>query len=184
MAETRTVDVGIATHGGGERPFLMWCGAGYDAIVIDALNRERTGHMGLLGLVRGLPGVVGAVHRYPAPEIYVDTGQGPGRSAASVVLTNVANMGFGSTATPAADPYDGHMDLLTVPRRGTAGVAGLWLRMLVSSLETAPGVDRAPVTRVRLEAEGDVPFQLDGEPVGSLPVEVRVVPGAIRLLLP
>jgi len=180
--EPRPVDVGIATFDGGARPFLLWMGAGYDAIVIDALNADRTSFMGIGGLVRGLPGVIRAVHRYTAPPIRIRIVGEPDRTGGSVFLANVAPMAFGSTATPAADPYDGHMDLLTAPRTGTLGVAGLLARSVVSSLSRAPGVDHARITRVRLESDGEVPFQLDGEPVGRLPVEVRVVPGAVRLL--
>ncbi len=182
-AAPRLVDVGVVTHAGGRRPFLLWFGAGYDAIVIDALNSTRTGPMGMLGLARGFPGVVRAVHRYPAPEITVRADDHRERKGASMVLANVAAMGLGSTATPAADPHDGLMDLLTVPRAGTLGLASLWMRMMVSSLAHAHGVEHVAVTRVRFEADGTVPFQLDGEPVGTLPADVRVEPGALRLLL-
>lgn len=181
--EARPVDVGIVSLGGTERPFLLWLGAGYDAIVIDALNAERRGFMGVAGIGRRLPGVVRAVHRYSAPEIMVRTDSNREWKAGSVVLANVAAMAFGATATPAADPHDGHMDLLTVPRTGTAGVARLWMRMMLSSLDRASGVDRTPVTRARLRADGEVPVQIDGEPVGTLPADVRVVPGAVRLLM-
>jgi diacylglycerol kinase family enzyme len=182
-AEARPVDVGIVSSGGEERPFLLWFGAGYDAIAIDALNRKRTGLMGIFGLVRKFPSVVKALHAYPAPEITVLADGDRERSGASTMMANVGAMGFGSTATTAADPYDGHMDLLTVPRTGTIGVVGLWVRMTLSSLERSPGVDRIPVTEARFETDGEVPFQLDGEPVGTLPAAVRVLPGAVRLLM-
>jgi diacylglycerol kinase family enzyme len=179
----KPVDVGVASFAGGRRPFLLWFGAGYDAIVIEALNSKRTGLMGVTGLMRGLPGVVRAVHRYPAPTIRARTADGAEHGGGSVLLANVAAMAFGSTATPAADPHDGHLDLLTVPQTGTLGVAGLWIRMVLSSLDRAAGVERTTLTRVRFEAEGRVPFQLDGEPVGTLPVDVQILPGAVRLLL-
>jgi diacylglycerol kinase family enzyme len=63
------------------------------------------------------------------------------------------------------------------------GVAGLWLRMMTSSLGRAAGVGHERVTRVHLESTGEVPFQLDGEPAGMLPAEVRIEPGAVRLLM-
>jgi len=39
-----------------------------------------------------------------------------------------------------------------------------------------------PARTVTLRSDGDVPFQLDGEPVGRLPVEITLLPGAVRLL--
>lgn len=181
-AEPRPVDVGVVTHKGGERPFLLWFGAGYDAVVIDALNSERTGLMGVAGLLRRAPGVARTVHRYRAPEIAIDV-DGVTRRAASVILANVGKVAFGGSVAEAADPFDGRLDVVTVPRLGMAGMAALGARMLVSSLDRARGVDHDVGSRFRLEASGPVPFQLDGEPVGLLPVDVRIAPGAVRLLL-
>jgi len=181
-AEPRPVDVGVVTHDGRERAFLLWCGAGYDAVVIDALNSKRTGLMGVAGLVRKAPSVTRAVHRYPAPEIEIDV-DGVATRAASVILANVGKVAFGGSVAEGADPFDGLLDVVTVPRAGTAKVAALGVRMLVSSLERAPGVAHHQGSRIRLDAREPVPFQLDGEPVGNLPVEVRIAPGAVRLLL-
>jgi diacylglycerol kinase family enzyme len=182
-AETRPVDVGIATYAGLERPFLLWFGAGYDAVVIDTLNRQRTGFMGVVGLARGTPRVLGAVRSYSAPDIEIRADGRVIPSAASVILANVGRMAFGITVGRAVDPFDGRLDLVSVPRVGTWGLAALGLRMMISSLDGAGSVGHELAQRVRLESRGDVPFQLDGEPVGMLPVEVRVEPGAVRLLL-
>jgi diacylglycerol kinase (ATP) len=180
--EIRPVDVGIVRHGGTERPFLLWFGAGYDAVVIDTLNSKRTGLMGIAGLARKAPDIVRAVHNYPAPDIEVRVDDGAPSVAASVILSNVAQMAFRVTLADAADPFDGRLDLLTVPRVGTARIGALCVRMMLSSLEGAAEVTHTPASRVILRSEGEVPFQLDGEPVGTLPVELRVEPGAVRLL--
>ena len=42
----------------------------------------------------------------------------------------------------------------------------------------------SPGRRVRLEAEGDVPYQVDGDPAGALPVEVEVLDRKARFLVP
>jgi diacylglycerol kinase family enzyme len=182
VVEARPVDVGIATYEGVERPFLLWCGAGYDAVVIDALNSERTGLMGIAGLVRKAPSVLRAVHRYPAPEIGIHV-DGVSARGASVILANVGKVAFGGSVAEAADPFDGRLNVVTVPRVGTLGVAAFGVRMMLSSLEHARGAAHSQGARIRLDASEPVPFQLDGEPVGLLPVEVRIAPGAVRLLL-
>jgi diacylglycerol kinase (ATP) len=182
-AEVRPVDVGVVRHGESERPFLLWFGAGYDAVVIDALNSERTGLMGIAGLARKTPAVLRAIRSYTAPDIEVRVDDRGPSTAASVILANVAEMAFGGTAVEGADPFDGHLDLLTVPRAGTVRLGALCARMMISSLARAAGVTHALASRVVLHAEGDVPFQLDGEPVGYLPAEIRVEPAAVRLLL-
>jgi diacylglycerol kinase family enzyme len=37
---------------------------------------------------------------------------------------------------------------------------------------------------LRIAADEDVPYQLDGDPGGMLPVEVEVLPGRVSLLVP
>lgn len=182
-AEARPVDVGMVKHGGGERPFLLWFGAGYDAVVIDALNSKRTGLMGIAGLARRTPSVLRALHRYASPSIEVRVDGGDPSVAASAILANVGKMAFGGTVTARADPFDGRLNLVTVPQVGATRMAVLCVRMLTSSLERAGGVRHDLASRVHLDSEGVVPFQLDGEPVGALPAEIRIEPGAIRLLL-
>jgi diacylglycerol kinase family enzyme len=101
-----------------------------------------------------------------------------------VILANVPEVAFGGTVAAGVDPFDGRLDLLTVPRLGTLSVITTVARMLTSSLGHAKGVSHTTTSSpVRVESDGEVPFQLDGEPVGVLPVDVRVEPGAVRLLL-
>jgi diacylglycerol kinase (ATP) len=38
--------------------------------------------------------------------------------------------------------------------------------------------------RLRIEAAGAAPYQLDGDPGGELPVEIRVLPRRLTLLVP
>ena len=40
------------------------------------------------------------------------------------------------------------------------------------------------VRRLRITAEADMEYQLDGDPVGHLPLDIEVVPGRLSVLLP
>jgi diacylglycerol kinase (ATP) len=39
-------------------------------------------------------------------------------------------------------------------------------------------------TRLTLDAAGPVPVQVDGDPLGTTPVEIDVMPGALTLVAP
>ena len=41
-----------------------------------------------------------------------------------------------------------------------------------------------PVKRLRLESDEPVPYQLDGDPGGFLPVDLEVLPGRLTLIVP
>jgi diacylglycerol kinase family enzyme len=182
-AQVRRVDVGVAEIRGEERPFLLWCGAGYDAVVIDYLNTSRTTHLGLSGLLRSGPGIVQALAGYPAPRIRVELDGEVTGDAMTVIMANVAQVAFGGTVVGSADPFDGRMDVVALPSCSRLGLVPLGLRMLGPGLDTVPGARHTLNTRVRLEADGPVPVQIDGEPVGELPVTVRVEAGAVGLLM-
>ena len=182
-AGVRELDVGMVRHDGGRRPFLIRFGAGLDAAVIDELNASRTGVMGFLGLVRNAPRIVGTMSRYTAPEIEIEVDGAHFATAASVVLPNVAEVGLQATVDEEADPSDGKIEVLAVPLPSKWSIVRLGLRMLASSLKRASDVRATRGERVKLTSEGEVPFQLDGEPMGQLPVDVELEQRAIRLLL-
>lgn len=181
--ETLEVDVGLVTHEGGERPYLIRFGAGLDAAVLEELNSSRTGVMGFLGLARSLPRIVEVMKGYSDPQIAIEVDGESFGTAASVVLPNVAEVGLQATVVEDADPSDGRLEVLAVSMPSKWSIVKLGLRMVASSLASAPEVRKTRGRRVRLTSQVDAPFQIDGEPVGTLPVEVELVPGAIRLLL-
>ena len=181
-AVPRPVDVGVVSHAGGERAFLLWFGSGYDAVVIRALNETRTGPMGLSGLVGNAPRVVSALAGYPAPGIDVEVEGSPFGTWASVVVTNVQEIAFGGVLAKDADPYDGRFDVVGIPRARAPGLVRLVAQMFTSSLAGARHVRHRTATRVTLRSEGEVPFHLDGEPVGLLPAVATLKRGAVRFL--
>ncbi len=182
-AESRPVDVGVVSHEGGERSFLLWFGAGFDAVVIDTLNASRTGLMGVSGLVVNSGRVLRALRRYAAPQIRIEVDGSSFGVAASVVLANVREVAFGGVVAETADPFDGRLDVVAVPAGSPPKYVRLGLSMLTSSLTGAKGVRHTLGAHMRLDSDEPVPFQLDGEPVGMLPATVRVERGAVRLLL-
>jgi len=182
-AESRPVDVGIVSYEGGERPFLLWFGAGFDAVVMEALNTSRTGMMGVSGLLLRLPRFLGALGRYAAPRIDMEVDGSSFGVASSVILANVKEVAFGGVVAETADPFDGVLDVVAAPPGSRLNIVRLGFHMLTSSLRRAHGVRHSMGTRVRLDSDSRVPFQLDGEAVGQLPATVRLERGAVRLLL-
>ncbi len=181
-AVSRPVDVGVVSHAGGERAFLLWFGAGYDAVVIRALNETRTGLMGMSGLLGKAPRVVSALAGYGAPRIDAEVEGSSFGIWSSVVVTNVKEIAFGGVLAQDADPFDGQFDVVGIPQAGVPGLVRLVARMLTSSLAGAEGVRHRTATRVALRSEGEVPFHLDGEPVGILPAVATLRCGAVRFL--
>ena len=46
------------------------------------------------------------------------------------------------------------------------------------------GVESVRARHLRIESGHDVPFQIDGDPGGELPVDIEVLPGRLSMLIP
>ncbi|MPY80561.1 MAG: diacylglycerol kinase family lipid kinase [Actinophytocola sp.] len=128
---------------------------------------------------------VRAILRWRSPTFTVTT-DGDARTvrAHSVVVANSGAYGHGLRIVPPAVLDDGALDVLTVgagPRRD--------LVKFMREAKTGEHVRRAEVTlttgrSVTIDADADLPVGADGDEIGTLPVTVRLRPGALRLLAP
>jgi len=104
--------------------------------------------------------------------------------ATTVALANGRYHGGGILIAPQAAIDDGLIDVTLVERAGLAEVAAN-LRLLYSGdIYSHPKVHHWRAVRVRAEARPATPLELDGEPVGTLPLEAEVLPQALRLIAP
>jgi len=104
--------------------------------------------------------------------------------AALVTLANSPQIGGGIPVAPGASLTDGRMDVVIAGDVGRAGAARLFPRLLRGAHVHAPDVMVLRSARVRLESAGgrSVALYGDGEFLGAPPVDVEVVPGALRVL--
>ena len=88
------------------------------------------------------------------------------------------------TIAPAATPFDGQLDVATFA--GGSFWHGLFhLSAVVLGQHQTLNEFKAIRTRhLRIESDQEVPYQLDGDPGGYLPVEVEVIPKRLTLLVP
>jgi len=104
-------------------------------------------------------------------------------SIATIILANGRYAGAGLLLAPAAEIADGLMEVVLVERLGLAEVAANAKLLYSGAIDSYPKVRHWRARRV--EAEGErVPLELDGEPVGTLPLEAEMLPGCIRILCP
>lgn len=163
--------------------FALMCGVGPDAGVIHRVSRARLGSISHLSYVR--PIVAEIIRpRLARLTITVDGERvAEGRRGLAVVANSRC---YAMRLDPArgASMTDGVLDVVFFPARsglgvlGWAGAARLGLHGRRRTLTYRTG--RA----VRIESDGAVPCQLDGEAVGhGMPLTIRVRAGALRVLL-
>jgi diacylglycerol kinase (ATP) len=85
--------------------------------------------------------------------------------------------------TPDAKLDDGLLDVLIVKPLSRLAFLRIFPRVFKGTHVTDQRVTIERAKQVRLEADGVVAYG-DGERIGPLPIDVEVVPGAVRVLAP
>lgn len=165
----------------GDRYFICMMGAGYDAAITAGVSPQLKRHLGmgafLLESVRQL-------HSYPFPSIRFRSGSRTW-TAPFGVIANSRLYGGSFALAPKAGLEDSRLDLCLFPSAQRFWpLLGYTLRALAGRHIGSADVVYEKITEVRLEADSPVPYQVDGEPAGTLPVRVQSCPKALRLILP
>jgi diacylglycerol kinase (ATP) len=167
------------------RIFLLMASCGFDADVVHRVHSRRTGHVSHLSYLKP---VAEAVFGYDFPKIQVnyedsDASISP-RSVRWLFVFNLPCYGGGFRIAPHADGADGLLDVCSLRRGrlwpGLGYVAALLLRQHHRLADWT--AHRA--SRLRITSDGPVPYQLDGDPGGMLPLDIRVLPGRLALVVP
>jgi diacylglycerol kinase family enzyme len=90
-------------------------------------------------------------------------------------------------ATPGADPFAEHLELVLLTGTGRARTCGFLLGIPAGRHVRRRDVLRRDSRRVRLEpdpAHARVPYQVDGDVKGELPVEIWTDPEPLRIRIP
>jgi diacylglycerol kinase family enzyme len=181
---TARLDAGRAAG----RLFTLMVSCGFDADVIERLHLNRSGPIRHWSYAKP---ILQAIRSYEYPELKVYFDQEPvgaawpqSVSARWMFLFNLPCYARGLPLAPEAGGNDGWFDLCTF-QRGT-----LWhaLRYLTATVRrrhpTLRDCFTARVRRVRVESSVRVPYQLDGDPGGVLPVDIEILPERFTLVLP
>lgn len=160
--------------------FLLMAGCGFDAEVVRRLHGGRTGHINHFSYAKP---ILDSMRSYDYPElrVYCDDATEPSVTAKWVFIVNVPKYAGGLQFVPDASGSDGLLDVCTF-KQGSI-VAGLWYLtgVFMGQHQNLNDCTTLQASRFRIETDGDVPYQLDGDPGGALPLEVRVIPQRLQL---
>lgn len=177
--QPRPIDAVRVSRGGTHA--LWYAGvlsAGFDAVVNERANRMRWPRGASrynLAILREL--VVLKPRRY---QLVID-GVELETEAVLISIANNTSFGGGMLITPSGLLDDGQLDVFIVAPMSRTGLLRIFPRVFKGTHVTDPRVSIQRARRVSIAAEGIVAYA-DGERVGALPLEVEVVPGALRVL--
>lgn len=177
----RTVDVGRVTSADGkERFFLGVLSTGFDSNVNETANAMRR----FSGTTKYLAALASQLRDFPAIEYVVESD--PVTKSGPALLVSVGNgrsYGGGMQVCATADPADGLLDVVWLDRLPRRTFLRVFPRVFRGTHLSHPAVQTWRTTLVSISAPGQIAYA-DGERVGPLPIEVRVVPDALRVKAP
>ncbi|MCU1505781.1 MAG: diacylglycerol kinase [Microbacteriaceae bacterium] len=177
----RVIDAGRITMSDGRLTwFASVASAGFDAVVNERANLLRwprgRGRYNV-ALLREL-----AVLKPIGYRLVLDGVERRTR-AMLVAAGNNVSLGGGMRLLPDAKLDDGLLDVVVVQPLSRIAFLRIFPRVFRGTHVTDPRVEITRVRRVRIEADGVVAYA-DGERVGPLPIDIDVVPAALRVLAP
>jgi diacylglycerol kinase family enzyme len=188
VAAGRLFQVDAARAAG--RIFLLMAGCGFDAEVVARLHGDRSGHVRRSSYFKPILAAMRS-YRYPELRVYLDADrpQQGGTELPPLVVRwlfafNLPCYGGGLRIAPRADGSDGLLDVCMF-RRGNSWHALRYVgAVLLGRHQQLADCTVRRAARLRITAEDVVPYQLDGDPGGTLPVEIESLPGRLTLIAP
>jgi diacylglycerol kinase (ATP) len=186
----RQVDLGEITPGAqttneAAQPGTLFCcvaGSGMDADANARANRQPAWLKGrggyLFAALRSL------IAFRPAGMTVVAEGREIRRSAFLIAVGNAHRYGGGMKIAPRAQPDDGLLDICFVPRMNKLKLL-CWLPTIFFGGHLGlSGVEYLQSPHVTISTERALEVYADGECIGRTPVAIRVIPKALRVIVP
>jgi diacylglycerol kinase (ATP) len=168
--------------------FTLMAGCGFDADVVRRLHGRRKGNIHHFSYAKP---ILDAIRNYDYPELrvyYVAADAGDGEQAVKIAarwvfVVNLPRYAGGLSFAKDASGSDGLLDVCTF-KEGSLWYGLVYLGgMLLGQHEGMQDFEHVKARQLQIEAAGPVPYQLDGDPGGELPVEIRALPGRLTLLV-
>jgi diacylglycerol kinase (ATP) len=184
--EARRVDlVSVRTSDGRERLYAGGGGVGLDA---QAARFASGVYRHLPGRLRYIASALRALAGYEPLDVHLNFPGSNLRSISSKALLagllNTPSYGAGLRLAPDAAIDDGWLDVVLIEDLSFIEVLKLLPRLMGSGELRTSRVKRCRAQRVRLSTDRPCLFHGDGEILGPAPVEIEVVPRAVKVLVP
>jgi diacylglycerol kinase (ATP) len=171
----REIDVGLVRG----RPFFETGSVGMNAAVFSEASRLEKGER------RSVVRTVWVALRYRPSRMRIELEDRILRTRAlTVTVSNGPYTGTGMTVAPEARLDDGRLDVRVFERFSKLELASHFLSIMFGRRAYAPKVSTFRSSVVRISSVHPLPARADSHDLGSTPIEFRVKPHALRVIVP
>lgn len=177
---TRRIDLPYADSPGGRRRFVQLAGVGLDAEVVRRTTRESKKALGPLSYLLSLAQVAGA----KPPLVRLLDAEGREREASFLLIGNGRYYGGPFKMFRQGSPSDGLIDVLIFRNQSPWDLLRYMHAILIGQHDGLKDVEYFQTTSLEVSSGEPVPFELDGEMAGYLPLTFGLERNVLSVLAP
>lgn len=175
-----------AASGPTRQLFLLMAGCGFDAEVVRRMHEGRSGHINHLSYAKP---ILDSIRAYEYPELKVscelEGGEWDTIRARWAFVVNLPRYAGGLSFVPQASGTDGLLNVCTFKQGSLLNGLYYLSGVILGQHQAMDDCVTRTVRSVSLQSDSPhVPFQLDGDPGGYLPVRITALPGRLTLIVP
>jgi len=169
------------------RIFLVMASCGFDAEVVHQLHRQRSGNISHFSYAKP---ILTSIRKYKYPTLTISCyGDRLKKGVKNIrakwaFVFNLPRYASGLPIVDTACGLDGQLDVCTFRQgklvNGLIYLAGVLFRRHRKFKDTR----LLQASRIVIESREQVPYQLDGDPGGFLPLEINVLPRRLTMMVP
>jgi YegS/Rv2252/BmrU family lipid kinase len=178
--DIRTLDLGQI----GERYFMLYGSVGFDAHVVNQIESQKNIKSQLGGLAYYLAGAAAAWQFNGTRTWLTIDGKKMQRSIWAVMAANTQLYGGVMRVAANAIADDGLLDIVVVEGYGPLATMRHFASFILRGIWADPQVEVYRGRKVDIRTRRPMPVQVDGDPAGTTPITIQVVPSALRVLVP
>jgi len=164
------------------RYFVNVSAGGFSGMVNEKITRRIKRAWGPLAYIRGAAAALPQLHAYKT-EIVLDDDERLSTELYNVVVANGRFVAGGLPIAPSADPSDGKLDVVLIPKLGAAELALLAAQIVLGKHLSSNATIFRQARKVVVRSRPGMCFNVDGEFVGNVPAVFQIMPRALNFIV-
>jgi diacylglycerol kinase (ATP) len=180
--KTRRIDL-VRVRSDRTRYFVNVSAGGFSGLVNEKLTPEMKRSWGPLAYVRSAAAALPDLHAYRTTVRLAD-GETLSLDLYNMIIANGTFVAGGLPVAPEADPCDGLLDIVLIPKRSTREMVLLAAQIVLGNHLGSQSILFRRTSRLAVKSRPGMWFNADGELVGNQPAVFEVIPRALEFVVP
>jgi len=181
-AETRPIDL-VRVRSDRVRYFINVSAGGFSGLVDEKLTPEMKQTWGPLAYVRSAAAALPELHAYRT-KVELDDGEKLNLDLYNMIVANGIYVAGGMPVAPEANPGDGLLDVILIPKLSTAEMVLLAAQIILGNHLGSQSIQFRRTRRLSVHSRPGMWFNADGELVGNDPAVFEIIPQALQFVVP